>query len=408
MMQLSPISKIFFIIIIFSSIAFSQVKDSITFKNKELQKIKNEIARLENELKSKSKKERESLQSLELINRQNLLISKLINNLIAQENEKEIAIKQVEANSSQIQQKIIELKNQYARYVVWFYKNKGLSFWRFIFDAESFNQALVRYQYFKYIWNQNKLTLEKLSNNKIQLAKLRDTLEFQRREKEILANQKLKEKEELNRIEKEKRELVSILKRDQKMITDEIAAKRRAEIVIKNLIARLIEEERQSKIKRLELKKENNKTNKKLPQLFDYSSLQNFASLKGELGWPIREGRVIRPFGENKNERLNTVTLNYGIDIAASSNSFVQAVAEGFVSAIDWIPGYGSIVILTHKDDFRTVYGHVTNITVKEGDRIKAGSTIGQVNESLEGKILHFEIWNERNYQNPELWLARR
>lgn len=408
MMQLSKNYKIVFIFLFITSVSFSQVKDSISFKNKELQNIKNEIARLENELKSKSKKERESLQSLELINQQNLLISKLINKLIAQENEKENAIKLVEESTYQIEKKIDDLKNQYSRYVVWFYKNKGISFWRFIVDAESFNQALIRFQYFRYIWNQNKLTLEKLNNNKIQLSKLRDTLEYQRREKKILANQKLKEKEELNKIEKEKRELISILKRDQKMINEEIASKRSAEIAIKNLIAKLIEQERQSKIKRLELKRENNQRNKKLPQLFDYSSLENFASLKGKLGWPIREGRVIRPFGENKNERLNTVTLNYGIDIASSSNSSVQAVAEGFVSAIDWIPGYGSIIILTHNDDYRTVYGHVTNIAVKEGDRIKAGSTIGQVNESLEGKILHFEIWNERNYQNPESWLARR
>ena len=43
-----------------------------------------------------------------------------------------------------------------------------------------------------------------------------------------------------------------------------------------------------------------------------------------------------------------------------------------------------------------------------EGDKISGGSPIGRVNESLEGNILHFEIWNERNYQNPELWLARK
>ena len=86
----------------------------------------------------------------------------------------------------------------------------------------------------------------------------------------------------------------------------------------------------------------------------------------------------------------------------------VLSVAEGIVSAIDWIPGYGSIVIVTHRDDYRTVYGHVANINVKEGEKVKGGSAIGKVNESLEGKILHFEIWNERNYQNPEIWLARK
>ena len=126
------------------------------------------------------------------------------------------------------------------------------------------------------------------------------------------------------------------------------------------------------------------------------------------MGWPVREGRIVRKFGENKNERLNTVTLNYGIDIGVNASQNVLVVAEGIVSAIDWIPGYGSIVIVTHRDDYRTVYGHVTGISVKEGQRINAGTTIGRVNESLEGNIVHFEIWNERNYQNPEIWLSRR
>jgi len=33
---------------------------------------------------------------------------------------------------------------------------------------------------------------------------------------------------------------------------------------------------------------------------------------------------------------------------------------------------------------------------------------IGQVNDTLEGSILHFEIWNERNYQNPQEWLVKK
>ena len=83
-------------------------------------------------------------------------------------------------------------------------------------------------------------------------------------------------------------------------------------------------------------------------------------------------------------------------------------MAEGIVSAIDWVPGYGSVLIVTHRDEYRTVYGHVTDLKVREGDKVTPGKILGSVNESLEGKILHFEIWNERNYQNPEQWLARK
>lgn len=403
MMHLFLKYKIIFILLFISSITFPQVKDSINVKNRELKRIRAEITQLENELKSKSLKEKESLQTLEIINRKNLLISKLINNLIAEENEKEKLIEKVEQNSKFIEENIQNLKDQYSRYVVWLYKHQGINFWKFIFDAESFNQMLVRYQYFKYISNKNKNLLDKLNYNKKQLNNLKDTLEIQRKEKELLANQKLKEKNELEKVEKEKRDLISILKHDKKIIAKEITSKRQAEIVIKNLIANLIERDRKNKIKKFE-----NNQYKNLSQSFDYKSLQSFVELKGRLGWPIKEGKIIRPFGENKNEKLNTITLNYGIDILSKIKSNVLAVAEGIVSAIDWIPGYGSIVILTHRDDFRTVYGHISNIAVKEGEKLKAGSVLGQVNESLEGNVLHFEIWNERNYQNPEIWLSRR
>ena len=411
MMRKSPIYKYLFIFLfLFSSGLFCQIKDSIKQKNQQLQSIRDDISNLERELKSKSRKERESLQSLENINKQNLLLGKLINNLLVEEKQKEQAIGGIEQEVQTIEKRIKNLKSQYSRYIVWFYKNSGLSMWRFILDAESFNQALVRYQYLKYISRQNKITLDKLTAGRAKLSGLQNNLEIEGKAKEILANKKLKEQDVLEKKEKEKKGLISVLKKDQKMIADEINLKRRAEILIKNIIAKLIEADREAKKRSLESKVKNDKkvASGKLPQSFDYSSFQNFAQLRGSLGWPVKEGRIVRKFGENKNERLKTVTLNYGIDIGVGASQNVLSVAEGIVSAIDWIPGYGSIVIVTHRDDFRTVYGHVTGIAVKEGDRIKAGSTIGKVSESLEGNIVHFEIWNERNYQNPEAWLSLR
>ena len=70
------------------------------------------------------------------------------------------------------------------------------------------------------------------------------------------------------------------------------------------------------------------------------------------MSWPVSRGKVVREFGENKNQELKTVTLNYGIDIKSKSKEKVHAVAQGLVSVIDWIPGFGSIIIITHKGGF--------------------------------------------------------
>ncbi len=138
------------------------------------------------------------------------------------------------------------------------------------------------------------------------------------------------------------------------------------------------------------------------------SDFASFSSLKGRLNWPVANGKIIRKYGENRNNKTNTVMLNYGVDIAASKDINVKAVSDGVISAIDWIPGYGSVVIVTHKGDYRTVYSHLSEIYVNEGDKVKPGSVIAQVGDSIEGKILHFEIWNSRENQNPEVWLARK
>jgi murein DD-endopeptidase MepM/ murein hydrolase activator NlpD len=66
------------------------------------------------------------------------------------------------------------------------------------------------------------------------------------------------------------------------------------------------------------------------------------------------------------------------------------------------------VIIISHKENFRTVYGHLSEIYVSEGDRVKGGSVLAKVDESIGGEILHFEIWQSRDKQNPELWLAKK
>ncbi len=384
--------------------AAAQTKDNITDKNKELNRIKNEITSLESELKSKTKKERESIQSLENLNRQKLLINKLIVNYKKEEEQKSTEITSTENEINKLSEKISELKKAYSDYVVWLYKNRSTSPLQYIFKTGSYSQAIMRYKYFNLITEQNEKTLSLLIKNKNELSDLKSRLLTEKYEKENLVVQKTIEQEALTQKEIERRELLSSLKKDKNSISAEIDLKRMAEIAIKNLIARLVEEEREKRSRLTESKT----PGKKYSPVYDYGNLSDFSQLKGKLAWPIASGKIVRKFGENKNTRLKTVTLNYGIDLEVKTGTEVKAVAEGIISAIDWIPGYGSVIIITHKDEYRTVYGHVSDIKISEGAKVKAGVVLGSVNESLEGNILHFEIWNERNYQNPEVWLTRR
>ncbi len=70
------------------------------------------------------------------------------------------------------------------------------------------------------------------------------------------------------------------------------------------------------------------------------------------------------------------------------------------------MPGYNQCVLIQHGEYF-TFYCKLENITVKQGDIVQAKQAIGTVGTINGDTQLHFQIWAERNPQNPEFWLKR-
>ena len=395
---------IFALILICVTYLAQTTTPEIEQQNQMLQSIRNEIASLQNELQHLTAEEKNSVAALEKINQRNLLISRLISNLEREEKQKENEINNLNSQIDQIGKDINNLQETYAGYVIWVYKNSGLKSLDYLVNAGSINQALIRYKYLSYITDQKEETLTSLKQKKVKYSSLIGVRKNEIAEKEKVVAEKRDEQKLLASKKDEKQSVINKLEANQNALVNEIEEKRKAEIKIKNLISRLIEDER-SRQEKIRLARMNNE---EVKVTYDYEKFENFSNLRGRLNWPVRSGSIVRNFGENTNKKLNTVTLNYGVDIVTDKNEKVFAVAEGIVSAIEWLPGYGSVVILTHRNDYRTVYGHLSEISVNEGDKVDGGTLLGTVNESLEGNIIHFEIWNERNYQNPETWLVSK
>jgi len=398
--------KIFFLILLISSSGFGQIKEKISSKNSELESLRLKINSLEKQLGKLSSKEKNHLKTLKKIDKQKLLLSKRIKILEREEKQKESKIDELKRKIKKLQKKVVKLQKRYSAYISWLYKQDNTSSLKYLINAESFHQALLRYKYLKHIHSANKKVIEKLKTLKAKLNLTVKNLGKEVKEKEEIISSKTHEKKILEHKRKVKKKILTKLKKNKKSVVKEIRQKRKAEIRIKKMIADLIEKERNLELKRREKKLKGELEDYK-PK-FNYNNFQNFAELKGKLSWPVQKGKIERGFGENKNKKTKTVTLNYGVDLKTKGNADVYAVAEGVVSAIEWIPGYGSVMIITHRNNYRTVYGHLTELNVLEGNKVKAGDIIGKVNSSLEGNILHFEIWNERNYQNPQKWLAKK
>jgi septal ring factor EnvC (AmiA/AmiB activator) len=132
-----------------------------------------------------------------------------------------------------------------------------------------------------------------------------------------------------------------------------------------------------------------------------------FVAAKGRLPWPVR-GKVARWYGIQKDRRFGTSTFNGGIDIEAERESDVLAVHPGRADYVNWLPGYGQCIILSHGDGYYTLYAHTAKVFVSVGEYVTGGDVIASVGDtgSLLGNVLHFEIRKDAEPVDPAPWLA--
>jgi murein DD-endopeptidase MepM/ murein hydrolase activator NlpD len=103
--------------------------------------------------------------------------------------------------------------------------------------------------------------------------------------------------------------------------------------------------------------------------------------------------RITSYFGERRSY-YNTSEFHKGIDIKAELGERVIAAADGTVIFADKQSGFGRVVIIDHGYRFVTLYAHLSELLVRKGDAIEAGTPVGRVGRSgnATGVHLHFEI----------------
>jgi murein hydrolase activator len=134
-----------------------------------------------------------------------------------------------------------------------------------------------------------------------------------------------------------------------------------------------------------------------------------FAALRGRLVWPA-VGKVVGEYGAQIHPRFGTKTFRSGIDIDVAEGTNISAVYGGQVLYTGWFRGYGNMIIVDHGGDYYTLYAHVAEVKVKEGDDVKQGQTIGTVGDtgSIQGPRLYFEVRHQGKPQDPAQWLQPR
>ena len=101
---------------------------------------------------------------------------------------------------------------------------------------------------------------------------------------------------------------------------------------------------------------------------------------------PIREDKLKRNvhmmsgYGMRIHPVHKVRKMHHGIDFTAPKGTEIQATGNGVISKVEKRrTGYGHSVLINHGYGFTTLYGHLSDINVKEGQVVKKGETIGLV-----------------------------
>ena len=385
-------------------------------KQKELdgkrQAILNEIKQINTLLFAAQKEEKSVLTQIENLNSKISARQNLIRVTNQQANYLSREINNNRAKINLLETELKDLKEDYASMIVKSYKSKSQhSRIMFLLSSESFLQAYKRLQYMKQYAKYRKLQGESIKKRSIVLEELNQGLFEDKKKKQVLINDNKLAKIKLSKELEDQSQLVSALKKDENKFTRQIQKKQKEATKIDREIEKLIRDaiaaSNKKNVKKSGTKLSSSKTLALTPEAKLIAA--DFTKNKGKLPWPVKNGVVVKRFGNTRHPQLpNVTTYCSGVEITTEKNTKVRAVFNGEVMEIQKIKGAAKAVFIQH-GDYITIYQNMTNVTVKKGDKVITKQEIGSVaNKASSGKsILKFLVYQNDKKMNPASWIYK-
>lgn len=430
-----------------------QDKSQLEKERQEIQKELNEIQGLYNKVKGQTK---QTLGQLNILNRKINLQEQYIGSINKEIRNIDDDVYLSNLEIYRLSRQLDTLKAQYARTVVYAYKNRSnYDFLNFIFSANSFNDAVKRIAYLKSYRAYREKQVATILETQDLIAKRKKQQLSRKDQKNVALQNQTKQVQELAVQKKEKDAVVNDLKSKQKDLQKQIASKKKKDKDLQNAITAIVRREIEAAKKAAEaqakaeadakkraddIAKKNappvtsnpttsdpaptntnttsttskrNEPTKKPDSYLDFNAkdvaLNNkFELNKAKLPWPVDNGIVTMRFGSNKIDNTLLTFDNPGITIATpSSGVAVKAVFDGEVVAV-YSLGDGMAVTLRHGKYF-TTYSNLTSIAVTKGSTVKTGQALGKAGRDDDGVggQVDFILMIETRNVDPQPWLRR-
>ncbi|MBR4308723.1 MAG: M23 family metallopeptidase, partial [Oscillospiraceae bacterium] len=118
--------------------------------------------------------------------------------------------------------------------------------------------------------------------------------------------------------------------------------------------------------------------------------------------------KLTSPYGYRVHPVTGKYTLHNGVDLAAAKGTKIYATKSGKVTTAVYNYSWGYYVVINHLDGFSSLYGHMTNFVVSEGEYVKRGQLIGYMGSTgwSTGPHLHFTIYYNGASVNPMNYIS--
>jgi murein DD-endopeptidase MepM/ murein hydrolase activator NlpD len=146
--------------------------------------------------------------------------------------------------------------------------------------------------------------------------------------------------------------------------------------------------------------------------LFEYDGKAGYYDANGKslrrafLKAPLSFRRISSSYSRKRfHPILRIYRPHHGVDYVAAAGSSVSATADGTVVSTGYQGAYGKLVVIAHRNGYKTYYGHLSRIrnNLRRGSQVKQSDVIGYVGSTglATGPHLHYEIRQGGSHVNP-------
>jgi len=379
-------------------IVLAQTSSEKLKSNKRL--VETEIANTQKLLEQIRKNQKASLQEIHLlrqqINNRERLITELNNELYQLEMELELNIKL----SRDLDKKLEYMKTDYERVVYLAYKNRKLiDRITFLLSADDFSQMYRRAKYYSIFAESVKSQVELIKKTQIEITQKNNEITALKESKSAILEGKELEVKRLEQDRTTKTKSAEQLKKREKVLTTELKEKQKRRRELDIAIKKAIEDEIIAANKK---KASSNKTKNEKKVISN-----SFITNKGKLPWPVAKGNKISDFGTSPHPDVPSVMIeNRGIDILVEPGTHVRSIFNGIVSGV--LDMMGTKVVMVRHGEYISVYQNLATVNVKKGDKVTTKQVLGTVAKTNGSATyeLHFEVWKNTSFLNPNSWLS--